>query len=253
MGSQQPSGGKSRARFGVGVIWFVLVASVGADGRADAWDSNITSEDVAAEILRLQTKADRTAQQWAEADQRAEDLAIEIQAAQTQVSEATARYTMLQDQLTAIAVDRFTGGGGGSGLILFDNPTDSLQADVLRHIALNVGDANLDTLEVVRSDLDDKQAHLDDLAADNAQTIEALAARAAELDQQLAELATLRNRLEDEEVKRAYEKQLAEQRRKEDAARAKAAAAAAARSAASAAALARAASSLRRCSASCFS
>jgi len=219
------SGGvTSRTRTGLGVAWLLLAMSVGIAGRADASDSDLTSDEVAAEILRVQTKADKTAQQWAEADQRAEDLAIELQAAQASVAEAAAQFAMLQGQLTAIAVDRFTGGGSSSGLLFLGDPTDSQQADVLRNVALNVGVEDLDSIDVVREDFDDKQAHLDQLSAENAQTLEALAARADELDQQLAELATLRDRLEDEEVKRAYEAQLAEQRRTEDEARAKAAA-----------------------------
>jgi len=232
---QHEGGRKSRTRTGIGVVWLaVALLSVGGAGPVDASAADLTSEEVAAEILRVQTKADKTAQRWAEADQRAEDLAVELQAAQANVDAAAAQFAVLQGHLTAIAVDRFTGGGSSSGLLFLGNPTDSLQADVLRNVALNVGVEDLDSIEAVRKDLEDKQAHLDELTAENTETLEALVARAAELDQQLAELTTLRDRLKDEEVKRAYEAQLAEQRRKEDQARAKAAAEAAARAAAAA-------------------
>ena len=231
---QHEGGKKSRTRTGIGVAWLAIALSVGAAGRTEASTADLTSEEVAAEILRVQTKADKTAQRWAEADQRAEDLAVELHDAQARVGEAAAQFAVLQDHLTAIAVDRFTGGGSNSGLLFVGDPTDSLQADVLRNVALNVGVEDLDSIDAVRKDLDDQQAHLDELTAENTKTLETLAARAAELDQQLAELTTLRDRLKDEEVKRAYEAQLAEQRRKEDQARADAAAKAAARAAAAA-------------------
>jgi murein DD-endopeptidase MepM/ murein hydrolase activator NlpD len=229
---QHSGGGKSRQRTGLCLAWLIFALSIGVAGRADASNSDVTSDEVAAEILRVQNKADKTAQKWAEADQRAEDLAIELEAAQAQVGEATAQFSILQGQLTAIAVDRFTGGGSSSGLLFVGNPTDSLQTDVLRNVALNVGVEDLDSIDAVRKELDDKRARLDELTEENTQTLEVLAARAAELDEQLAELATLRDRLQDEEVKRAYEAQLAEQRRKEDQARATAAAEAAAKAAA---------------------
>lgn len=231
---QHTSDKRSRTRTALGLAWLTAGLSIGVPSHAAASNSDLTSDEVAAEILRVQNKADKTAQKWAEADQRAEDLAIELQAAQAQVDEAAAQFSQLQGQLTAIAVDRFTGGGSSSGLLILDNPTDSLQADVLRNVALNVGVEDLDSIEVVRKDLDDKQSRLDKLTAENNQTLENLAARADELDQQLAELAVLRDRLKDEEVKRAYEEQLAEQRRNEDQARAKAAAEAAAKAAAAA-------------------
>ena len=203
---QHEGGRKSRTRTGIGVVWLaVALLSVGGAGPVDASAADLTSEEVAAEILRVQTKADKTAQRWAEADQRAEDLAVELQAAQANVDAASAQFAVLQGHLTAIAVDRFTGGGSSSGLLFLGNPTDSLQADVLRNVALNVGVEDLDSIEAVRKDLEDKQAHLDELTAENTETLEALVARAAELDQQLAELTTLRDRLKDEEVKRAYE------------------------------------------------
>jgi len=213
-----------------------VAIAIGVAGTAAASDSGLTSQEVAAEILRVQAQADQTAQAWAEADQRAEDLAAEMEAAQSEVDAASAAFTLLQDQLSAMAVNRFMGGAGSSGLLFVASSGDTMQADVLRRVALNIGVEDLDTIDDVRSDLNDKQAHLDALTAENTQTLETLAAHSTELDQQLSELATLRDRLKDEEVRRAYEAQLAEQRRQEAEAQAKAAAEAQSRADAAAAA-----------------
>jgi len=220
----------------LGLAWLVVVIAIGVAGTAAASDSGLTSQEVAAEILRMQAQADQTAQAWAEADQRAEDLAAEMEAAQSELDAASAEFTLLQDQLSAMAVNRFMGGAGSSGLLFVASSGDTMQADVLRRVALNIGVEDLDTIDDVRSDLNDKQAHLDALTAENTQTLETLAAHSTELDQQLSELATLRDRLKDEEVRRAYEAQLAEQRRQEAEAQAKAAAEAQSRADAAAAA-----------------
>jgi murein DD-endopeptidase MepM/ murein hydrolase activator NlpD len=86
---------------------------------------------------------------------------------------------------------------------------------VLKNIALDVGATDLDTLDAARSDLDIRQAHLDALQVQNVQLVADLATRQAEIDAQLSDLATLREQLKNDEVKRAYETQLAKQKQEE--------------------------------------
>eukprot|EP01041_Mallomonas_annulata_P026036 gene26036-47226_t len=62
----------------------LLVVPLALGVRAEA-AAGITSEDVAAEILRLEGKADETAQRWTETQQRAEDLVVEIAEAEAAV------------------------------------------------------------------------------------------------------------------------------------------------------------------------
>ena len=100
-------------------------------------------------------------------------------------------------------------------LLVTGDVTETMQMNVLKNIALDVGATDLDTLDAARSDLDIRQAHLDALQAQNVQLVADLAARQAEIDAQLSDLATLREQLKNAEVKRAYEAQVAKQKQDE--------------------------------------
>ncbi len=191
----------------------VALALVGAPAVVFASTSELTSEQVATEILRVQGLADVAATRWAAAELLAEDLSLQISEMQLTVSETSAQYLRLQEQLSQIAVDRFTGRSGETILILGGNAVESMQRDALRAVALDAGAEGLDSVDAVRSDLESDQAHLDALNSQNASLLEELAASQTELDTQLTELVKLRDKLKDEEVKRAYEAKLAERRK----------------------------------------
>ncbi len=207
--------------------------AVGVEAAAD-----VTSDQVAAEILRLEAKADETAQRWTEADQRAEDLVIEIADASARVGESEAAFSVIQRQLERIAISRFTGSGSGSQLFFVDNPGDVLEAGVLREVALNIGATDLDAVDEARDSLAADRDRLRTLDAENENVLAVLAASQTQLDDQLADLEVLYVQLKDEEVRRAYEAQLAAQRAAREAAAAEAARQAAARAAAEQAAAA---------------
>lgn len=175
--------------------------------------SELTSDQVAAEILRVQAKADETATRWAEEQAESENLGELISAVQVDLAESAAQYQQLEDLLTQIAVDRFTGRSGGAFLILGDNEVESMQRDALRALAIDNGAAGLDDIDAVRSDFESDQAELDALYEANAALLKALATSQADMEKQLTELVALRERLKEAEVKRAYEAQLAAQRR----------------------------------------
>ena len=191
----------------------MALALIGAPSVVHASPSDLTSDQVATEILRVQGLADVAATRWAVAELLAEDLSVQISEMQLTVSETSAQYSRLQEQLSQIAVDRFTGRSGETIVILGGNAVESMQRDALRAVALDAGAEGLDSVDAVRSDLEADQAHLDALNTENALLLDELVASQAELDKQLTELVKLRDRLKDEEVKRAYEAKLAEQRK----------------------------------------
>ncbi len=215
----------------------LLVVPCALAVRAEA-AAGMTSDQVAAEILRLEAKADETAQRWTETEQRAEDLVIEIADATALVGESEAAFSAMQAQLERIAISRFTGSGSGSQLFFVDDPGDVLQAGVLRDVALNVGATDLDAVDQARDSLAADRARLQTLQAENDNVLAVLAATQTELDDQLADLEVLYVELKDEEVRRAYEAQLAAQRAAREQAEAKAARQAAADQAAQQAAAA---------------
>ncbi len=216
-----------------------LVVSALPARSAAASNSSQTSDQVAAQILRVQAKADKTAKLWSEAEIRQQDVAAQIETSQAKIAAASAQYADLQAGLARIAIDRFTGGAAPSILLVTGDVTETLQRNVLKNIALDAGAADLDTLDAVRSDLQTEQAHLNALNVQSTQLLADIAARRSEIDAQLADLATLRDQLKNKEVKAAYDAQVAKQKQDE----ANAAAAQTAKAAADQAALATAAAS----------
>lgn len=205
----------SRRRISRVTLAMALVATAIPARTASASNSTKTSDQVAAEMLRVQAKADKTATLWSEAQIRQQDVAAQIQTSQDEIAAASAQYADLQSDLARIAVDRFMGGAAPSILLVTGDVTETMQINVLKNIALDAGAADLDTLDAARSDLQSRQAHLDTLKAQNTQLVADLAARQAEIDAQLADLAGLREQLKNDEVRRAYEAQLAKQKQDE--------------------------------------
>jgi len=201
-------------------------------------DSGQTSEQVAQEILRLQDKADAAAQEFSELDTETLTLAGQVAEGQAALDQAAANFNAMQSALTAVAVNRFMGGGVSEGGLLGENPVLGLQMDALANIAIGAGDANLDDFETLQTDLENKQASLTALQDRNEKAKTKLAQKQQNLDNQLEQLAALRVRLKDAEVKQAYDEQVAARR----AAEKEAADRAAAKAADDAAASARAAS-----------
>lgn len=208
MKSQQSPVGRLRAAGRVVLAAaIVLVPAV----RADAADPEMTSEQVAEEILRVQDEADQTADRYMVAEQQSQDLAVEIAAARDEVSALSLEAASLDEQMGEIAVARFTG-AAGSGMFFLDDPNLAMQVDALRAVAIDTGAAQLDEVESVRSDLSVKQGHLESLVNQNEQLLSTLATDQQQLNDQLTRLAALEIRLKDDEVRRAYEAKLAARR-----------------------------------------
>ncbi len=176
----------------------------------------LTSDQVAAEILRVQNKANDTAQALNEAQFEAQALAEELAAAEASVAQTQAQYDVLAAGLTRLAVDRYMGGSGSSSGLFFADPMDQLQTEALTSVALDAGAVNLDQFETLRAQLEAERDRVASLQLQNDQQAANLVERQADLDRQLVQLAELREQLIDAETKAAYEKLLADQRRAEE-------------------------------------
>ena len=208
----------SRDRWGLrhlvsAAITASLVVSFVSVRAGEASDTDLTSAQVAAEILRVQADADAVARRWADAELQSEALAVEIQAASEAVAASSAEYDRLQGTMTQVAIDRFTGRANQTILILGGNPVEAMERDALRTVALDEGAADLDTVAAVQNDLSQNQAHLDELNVENERLVAVLAESQTSINDRLAELAQLETHLKEEEVKREYEAQLAAQQR----------------------------------------
>jgi murein DD-endopeptidase MepM/ murein hydrolase activator NlpD len=209
----------------IAVVTAVAVSLIPV-GSVAATNSSLTSEQVATEIIRVQDKADRLAQRVADAEQRSGELDTELATAQDTLTATTAQYSQIEAGLAQIAINRFTGASNITMLVVFGNPTDEIQTNVLRNVALNQGGADLDQVDAVLGDLNKDRQRVSALQAENNQVAQELIASQADVEQQLSQLATLRQQLNDQEVKRAYEAKLAAKRSELAARQAEAAAAA---------------------------
>ena len=228
MQSQQSPDGRSPfrrlRRTAVATVVFALFLHVGSIAIPA---SALTSDQVAAEIIRVQDKADVVAQRWSEAQLRSEELTAEVAAAEDKLAATTAQYSQIAGVLSQIAINRFTGSSSTTMLVVLGNPVEEQQMNALLSIALDQGSTDLDQADAVRSDLEKDRQRLSALRTESDQVTEQLTSSQAEIEQQLAQLTTLRAQLKNEEVKRAYEAQLAKKRSDLEAQQAEAAAAAA--------------------------
>ena len=195
-------------------------------------DSSQTSQDVANEIVRLQSKADRTAGALAQAEIVHEDLNAQIITAQTQVEAKSAQFGQLQDQLATIAINRFMSGSGSSGGLLFGSPIEQLQTDALSAAAYDAGATSLDEVETAQAELVAAQNTLQSLQSENERLVTSMAEQQDQIAGQLAQLEALKATLVDAEAKAAYATAVAKQKAKDERARADAQAKAAKASAA---------------------
>ncbi|HRD99698.1 MAG TPA: peptidoglycan DD-metalloendopeptidase family protein, partial [Ilumatobacteraceae bacterium] len=176
---------------------------------------SLTSDDVAREILRAQNQANDAAEAYDTAVRRSESLQVDIAAAQTAVETAQAEYAVVEDGLSRLAVNQYLGGGTNGPLFLSD-PLANLQEQALARAAVEAGDVTLNDMSVLHQRLVQRQADLAMLQQQNEQLQASLTRQQSELTTKISQLETLRKRLEDEEVRRAYEAALAEQRRQQE-------------------------------------
>ena len=181
-----------------------------------------TSDEVAEEIVRVQLRAEQTAEAWREADFVSEDLEVELALAEQRVTEATARLDGIRVTLGDIAVRRFTEAGATGPVVFFTNdPMTQIERDTLRTIATQEGTLDLDELADVERDLVEGREEVQALQAEVEAAKLDLEAHTRALEEDLEDLEQLRVRLKEAEVQRAYEKRMAEIRRaqQEEAAR----------------------------------
>jgi murein DD-endopeptidase MepM/ murein hydrolase activator NlpD len=199
-----------------GVVVACMIALVGLAASvlpaSGAGADTLTSDEVAAEIIRVQNKANATAQAYEEASVESETLADELVVAQQQVAASEAQFAEIDSGLTKLAVERYMGGSSGTNVLLFTDPLDPLQARALTSAALEAGAVSLDQVETVQRDLDTRRNTLEQLQQQNEKVTATLAQKQQDLNVQLGQLAELEEQLKDEETKRAYEALLAEQR-----------------------------------------
>jgi len=185
--------------------------AIGVLPLAGAEADTLTSDEVAAEIIRVQNKANATAQSYDEATVQAAEIADQLVVAQQQVDATQARFDTIDAGLAKLAVERYMGGGSAETL-LFSDPLDGLQQDALTSVAVDAGAVTLDDIEEVQKNLAEQRTNLERLQRENETLASTLAGQREDLVVQLDQLAVLKAQLVDEETLRAYEALVAEQK-----------------------------------------
>ncbi len=199
-------------------------------------DARRRVQQVADELDRLHELSDRLAEDYAEAVDEKGQLDVEVAEAEARVAEMEAQLAELRDDLSTVAVRKFTGAGEDVLGPLFTDATvynETLQRDQFSRVAMSVGTTTTNDYEELVRERDAERAELD-------RKRERAAALAEQLEGQLSEAEELR--AEYQERRAAAEAELGaalaaeEQRRLEEAQARMQAEAAAAQAAASQAA-----------------
>lgn len=222
MQSQCPTGPRRRLQCLTALVGLVMLFVPAVFGSTVSAQSSQSSQDVADEILRVQDQADRLAEAWAKARDRVDDLDGRLADAKRQLGAATARYAEIERALTKLVVDRYTGKAAAPMVMFTSDPEGDMEREALSQFASEATAVDLDEAETLRSELRRKQTNVDRLLADSKKEAGALSAATAAVERQLDRLDALRARLEDAEVRRAYEAKVAAQRAEADRRQAKA-------------------------------
>ena len=237
MRSQQSSRNlRAPLRFAAVALLTMATIVVATPARAEP---TTTAADVAAEIVDVQIQADAVAEQWTSLDAAAAEIDDRITSTTEAIDAATATVGGMEATLATIAVNRYTGAEQPTVFALDSTLMTGVQTTALTGFALGTGEFDLDGYRLAQQDLSDRQGELAVLRQQNTDAQATLQQRHDELDGYLVHLEALHAELQDDEVRRAYEQQLAERRRREEVATTAAAQAAApARGAGSAVAVA---------------
>ena len=175
-----------------------------------------TSAEAAQAIIDARNRANRAAEELAEAEEQSSILTDEIAVVQADVDATTVRLNTLATGVEDLALQRFVG-ADSSGLTLLSGvagPTEQVEADVLARVATNSSEASIDEFQAVRDDLELKQANLEAKQAELARVSDTLTAMRTNAEAEVEALKVLEEELlEDEAVARALAARLAEERR----------------------------------------
>lgn len=162
---------------------FVTVVVVPPSFADTTDDERRRVEQIADELSALDDRLGALEEQHAATLDRLDELAIEIQDAQLKVDAQSGQLSLLQAQLTDIAIEKFASGGSTGLAPLFSSAagfTDELERSELARVALDQGAGTSDEMQVLIEQLTaDKQA-LDAKKAEQASLL-------ASLEQQQAE------------------------------------------------------------------
>ena len=159
------------------VAVFIGVHPASADSVSDQ-QRKVTQ--IADQLQALQDRIGNLDEQHGAALDRMDALTGEIAIAQAAVDAKKAALSVVEAQMTAIAIDKFTSGGSTGLAPVFSSPqvfTDDLQRSELSKVALNQGAGTSDEMQALISDLADATTKLEKKKVEQAKIATGLATR----------------------------------------------------------------------------
>ena len=117
-------------------------------------------EDIVDELERLEERARQLGEDYNEAIDTKDQLAVEITEAEASVAEQEAELNELRSSLADMALRSFVGGGSVPLGPLFEdseNLNDAVKREELARVALSAGDVTTDELDALVADLNDEK------------------------------------------------------------------------------------------------
>ena len=159
---------------------FVAVPGAHADSLSD---QKHRVEKLAAELNALNDKIAIIDEEYGAAQDKKDELAVEIKVSQAKVAEEQAQLDKVQGTMTDIAVNRFMGGKAHELSPLFASAavfSDAQQFDALSNIAFDTGAANADDVQSLMRQFNTDTRQLQRQQKDAADLIDTLTKKKAE-------------------------------------------------------------------------
>jgi murein DD-endopeptidase MepM/ murein hydrolase activator NlpD len=195
-----------RARRVTAALAAIATVAAALGGVADAQDSDTAAERAAREIQAARDRANEAAQAMFDAESRIDQLAVEIESTDGELTRLESEVAGLRSDLEEMAVRKFVSSGVGQNPLLagVEGANDAAAADVLFAVATDSSAVTLDEFDEVGRELEETRERLEDQqreAREATEQYEELRRRAEEQIVQLQEIEE--QRLQDVAVQEA--------------------------------------------------
>ena len=179
---------------------------------ASAHAAETEAERNARLIADAQDDANEAGQAIIDAEEKLETITLQLGELQGEIAALQQKTTTLQQQVTEVAIRRFTGASSSNSPLLssWDTPEQLMQVEAFTEVIVDNSDEAFDQYDSISSDLQDKQNSLQRVQRDVEQRKLDLAALQTRSEEKVKQLKAIeKQRLKDEATRRALEKERA--------------------------------------------
>ena len=214
----------------IAALALAVATAASVPGIVDAQVDTVAAERAAAEIQAARDRADAASQAMFDAEAQLDELSLSIVEAERQLEAVEAQATAMRSSLESDAQRAFANSGTTNPLFVdLDDANDSITADRQASIARGAAAVELDDFDAVMDEVDEKRSDLERQQDATAQARERYEELKEAAESEVVQLTAIEEqRLQDEQVRIALERERQRRLEQERAAAAQAAAAQAA-------------------------